>query len=502
MPNYTLKSGVDRLHPFLKTEVRFSRDIKRRSTRSDAIKRIQEWLSFHGYSAAIDGQFGPITERKVRQFQADHGLSASGVVDEMTHNELVAPLMNALRAPQLPPRSFNDAILFHARVLLASALKEVGGQNRGPIVRATMDGQEGVHLPWCAGFSRLILRQAAESMGIGMPIQGSQLCDTFGNQATTKSILLNGDDDNDMAKLTPGSFFLRRASNNPNKTYDHMGVVKSFSENSFETVEGNTGFSGTSEGNQIETLERAFGNFDFIAFESVTATVSPHIIEVIPDSEVLSIAGQNHVVRRYFYEGLVPHPTFPEDASLKQQGYTYGSFFEHWGGWITAGHVIRDINFSQPDFAGGELINSPGGTDSALLGCTRLPSSQPRDLVEEEPVIVLGYPAGSLRPSKRQGVAAMYRPGASIADTDYGRWVIRIDHPHEPVVPGMSGGIAVSANTGEVLGIIVTSNSPGNADNFGSLHFEHADADPEDDHSLDIVSLHDVWDALRQDGRV
>jgi peptidoglycan hydrolase-like protein with peptidoglycan-binding domain len=37
-----------------------------------------------GYSGAIDGIFGPVTEAVVRQYQADSGLPVTGVMDEPT----------------------------------------------------------------------------------------------------------------------------------------------------------------------------------------------------------------------------------------------------------------------------------------------------------------------------------------------------------------------------------------------------------------------------------
>jgi peptidoglycan hydrolase-like protein with peptidoglycan-binding domain len=37
-----------------------------------------------GYSGAIDGIFGPVTEAVVRQYQTDSGLPVTGVMDERT----------------------------------------------------------------------------------------------------------------------------------------------------------------------------------------------------------------------------------------------------------------------------------------------------------------------------------------------------------------------------------------------------------------------------------
>ena len=37
-----------------------------------------------GYSGAVDGIFGPVTEAVVRQYQTNSGLPVSGVMDERT----------------------------------------------------------------------------------------------------------------------------------------------------------------------------------------------------------------------------------------------------------------------------------------------------------------------------------------------------------------------------------------------------------------------------------
>ena len=50
-----------------------------------AVRRLQTWLADLGYTRVrIDGQFGPITEEAVRDFQQTHGLEVDGYVGRLT----------------------------------------------------------------------------------------------------------------------------------------------------------------------------------------------------------------------------------------------------------------------------------------------------------------------------------------------------------------------------------------------------------------------------------
>ena len=56
----------------------------RRGDRGQGVRRVQEWLNLHdvkvdGKAVGIDEDFGPQTERALKQFQVKHGLPVSGV---------------------------------------------------------------------------------------------------------------------------------------------------------------------------------------------------------------------------------------------------------------------------------------------------------------------------------------------------------------------------------------------------------------------------------------
>ncbi|HHI89221.1 MAG TPA: serine protease, partial [Hellea balneolensis] len=156
---------------------------------------------------------------------------------------------------------------------------------------------------------------------------------------------------------------------------------------------------------------------------------------------------------------------------------TYGSFFAHWGGWVSAGHVYSEAGDNLPPFARGPVIDRPGGLDAALFGCS-LPDIAPPDPVAGQRLVCLGYPAGSAHIAKREASVYLQRPGLS------GQWIAHIHTPDEPVVTGMSGGAVIDRESGLPIGILITRNSPADLNN---------DRDP--DESFDFISLAEVWRA-------
>ncbi len=60
----------------------------RRGDRGGDVKLLQRALRSLGYSLAIDGIFGPLTEFAVKSYQGTHGLDQDGLVGPMTWREL------------------------------------------------------------------------------------------------------------------------------------------------------------------------------------------------------------------------------------------------------------------------------------------------------------------------------------------------------------------------------------------------------------------------------
>lgn len=168
-------------------------------------------------------------------------------------------------------------------------------------------------------------------------------------------------------------------------------------------------------------------------------------------------------IRRHFYN---------------EKGFqTYATFFAHWGGWITAGHCMTDVNDTCPPFASGNLLSWPDGLDGALIGC-ELPLRSPPIPKRGGAVIIQGFPAGSRHLETRRGTVYFERTP--------GTWIAHITEPDEPVVSGMSGGAVLDAKSGVPIGIIITRNSPADLNN---------DRDP--DESCDFISLAAIWEAVK-----
>lgn len=87
--------GEVKLASWIQTEVEFKTALKK-GMRGQTVRRVQEWLNFRGYGLVIDGDFGRVTEKKVQQFQEEHGVGIDGMVNEATFQELIAPLLQVL----------------------------------------------------------------------------------------------------------------------------------------------------------------------------------------------------------------------------------------------------------------------------------------------------------------------------------------------------------------------------------------------------------------------
>ena len=52
------------------------------------VRSVQYLLNAHGAAISVDGDFGPITQSAVQQFQGDNGLQPDGTVGPNTWNAL------------------------------------------------------------------------------------------------------------------------------------------------------------------------------------------------------------------------------------------------------------------------------------------------------------------------------------------------------------------------------------------------------------------------------
>jgi len=239
-------------------DLSLDRQYGRRET-GQKVVLIQEWLCLHGIHVVIDGVFGPATEKAVKIFQHTKEVYEDGIVENITFAELIEPMTDALSFKAKKSGSFGNIVVECARAHLAQRPREIGGPNRGPWVRLYLDGWEGV--PWCAGFTSFILRQAAFSIGAIPPVKTSFSCGLLAKGARLNNLLLNHPEKADRSKIKPGSLFLNRKSEND---WNHTGIVAKAESELFYTIEGNTNDTGESEGWKVCERIRGYGNKDFI----------------------------------------------------------------------------------------------------------------------------------------------------------------------------------------------------------------------------------------------
>lgn len=256
---YIFKTDISELSNWIEKEVAFPGDIAS-GKRGMAARRVQEWLCLHNHQVAVDADFGGVTEDAVKDFQAARNLTETGVVDELTHATMVAPMLAVLCPKIKQGLSFSDTVAAFARVHLAQHPLEVGGANCGPWVRIYMKGNEGRPWAWCAGFTTFCMEQAAETLGVAMPIKGSFSCDTLAAQAGLAGRFL-AENDAVPGDLPEGTLFLVRRTSTD---WTHVGLVTKAEAGSFQTLEGNTNDDGDREGYEVCARRRGYGKKDFV----------------------------------------------------------------------------------------------------------------------------------------------------------------------------------------------------------------------------------------------
>jgi hypothetical protein len=229
------------------------------------VKRVQEWVSFHGFKTTIDSGYGSATTAQVKAFQKKAGLTQTGIVNKNTWDKLVQPMDDLLNKTVTAGSSLDAAILKLANAHLKVRPVEQGGDNCGPWVRMYMDGNEGPAWRWCAGFVTFVVKQACHLTGLPMPIQGSFSCDSLAAQARTKKRFVTG------ASIASGAvpwsglgacqiFLVRRTTTD----WTHTGFSFNGSGDLFATIEGNTNDEGSSNGYEVCERQRSNSKKDFV----------------------------------------------------------------------------------------------------------------------------------------------------------------------------------------------------------------------------------------------
>ena len=259
-----LINDVKPVSSWIRREMELSRTLKR-GDRNRTVYNIQEWLCLNGQRVVVDGDFGSATHAAVREFQRVSRMKVDGVVGRKTYEALVAPLRKVLTPLPAGQRSFADLTLAYGQRHLAQHPLEIGGQNCGPWVRLYTEGHEGNDWPWCAGFVTFLMKQAAQTLGVPMPIPGSMSCDSLVAQAREAGRFVRDADLRNgkvtIGKMPAASIFLVRRTNSD---WTHAGLVTAFDKEMFRTIEGNTNDEGSREGYEVCARMRGYQDKDFI----------------------------------------------------------------------------------------------------------------------------------------------------------------------------------------------------------------------------------------------
>lgn len=174
---------------------------------------------------------------------------------------------------------------------------------------------------------------------------------------------------------------------------------------------------------------------------------------------------------------------------------TWGSFWSHWGGLLTAHHVIEEMGSWSPQHPDAERsarflrspeLKGPDGPvylDAAFAGI-RLPLDPPPRPERGMRIEVHGFPAGCTQsPEIRRGY--VYLPSLGEGRQSY---ILVLDNDQVPVSGGMSGGVVYWSKedgTLEPLGITIAMSSAFNADE-----------DPLLEDNVSMTSLYHLWAAI------
>lgn len=214
----------------------------------------------HEFGLRVDGDFGPATEHALCLYQESQDLAPTGVVDESTFAALVLPMRAVLVAPNLLGLSLGQMLSLVATQHLAHRSREVGMENGGPWVRLYMRGHQGRDDLWCAGFVSFCLAQAAQCLGIEMPIAGSFGCDELVAQAKAAQCFVPHDPKGEPG-LKAGSLFVDRKRSDP-LDWRHVGIVVEVTGGAaFRTIEGNSNDEGSANGHEVCARWRAYSPY-------------------------------------------------------------------------------------------------------------------------------------------------------------------------------------------------------------------------------------------------
>lgn len=229
-----------------------------RGSRGPEVKRIQEWLCLRGFATGIDGDLGPATLRQAGAFAARERLPFDGnTVNLGVLGALTMPLRRAFSFEVEVP-TLRAAVLAVARAHAKEHPREVGGDNRGPWVRAYC-GKDGASFKWCAGSALTLVAQAAAILDQQPPIGFTLGCDELAEMAQHAHRLTR-----DPKSVRGGDLFLCYKRTESGLDYFHVGIVAEMHASDMATFEGNTNDEGSANGYEFVPRARGLEKKDYV----------------------------------------------------------------------------------------------------------------------------------------------------------------------------------------------------------------------------------------------
>jgi peptidoglycan hydrolase-like protein with peptidoglycan-binding domain len=199
-----------------------------RGQHSGCVTELQSLLNHHGAELAVDGDFGPLTEAAVRDFQAEKGLLIDGIVGPQTKSALYG-----LVTPPPPPPGGGAANMLNVAAAEVGVIEGSARANSyGSSVGLSLSTSS---YAWCAVFVSWVARQTGATSYRNSYVRGwvtQARNGAYGLSVTTSP--------------APGDIvaFDWNGGSNFNDGNEHIGIVRTVSGSSFTTVEGNTGKPG------------------------------------------------------------------------------------------------------------------------------------------------------------------------------------------------------------------------------------------------------------------
>lgn len=225
----------------------------------DDVKLLQESLNKVGnFGLSVTGTFDSSTESVVKAFQKNNGLSADGIVGQMTSKKISSLLTQSetQNTSETKPSNLTESIIQTAYSFVGQ--KEISG-NMGfkqPFFFRLMESIGWKKSwAWCSMFCKLVYTEASKKVGVDPKSITKYISPSV--QKTRANFIKAGFPlQTDWTKVKPGAYISWVSASDKSK--GHTGILVEFLENGkkMKTIEGNTNSEGSREGDSVAIKTR------------------------------------------------------------------------------------------------------------------------------------------------------------------------------------------------------------------------------------------------------